>query len=161
MTSLLQPELAQLTAGLRRYRITLPIGLELINSNQSQHARRRARIVRAIRAAAMEACMEDPAMREALTAAGPDPVLKHAHILGIFHPHDRRRRDPANWYPSFKAAVDGVIDAGVLEDDDYTRVIGPDMRIGSVVRGSQLVLCIGEAIPGVHGHLGYGEEVAR
>jgi len=57
-------------------------------------------------------------------------------------PDSGHRRDPANWYPSFKACVDGLVDAGVLNDDDHAHVIGPDMRIGPVVPRSQLVLYI-------------------
>lgn len=42
---------------------------------------------------------------------------------------DRRRRDPANWAPTAKACIDGLVDAGVFPDDDYKHVTGPDMRI--------------------------------
>lgn len=139
MTALLEPPTTT-----NHFTIHLPAGLELINSNQSQNPRRRARIAKALRAAAMEACMEHQPMREALTAANPGPVFQRAHIIGVLHPEDLRRRDPANWYPSFKAAVDGIVDAGVLEDDDHTRVVGPDMRLGAMVRGSQLVLHIAQ-----------------
>lgn len=41
---------------------------------------------------------------------------------------DNRRRDPGNWYPTAKAIVDGLVDAGILIDDDHTKVVGPDMR---------------------------------
>jgi hypothetical protein len=92
----------------------------------------------------MRECSEDAAMRAALAAAGDQPVLEHAYVLGVVHPGSRRRLDPANLYPSFKAAIDGLVDAGVLEDDDHTRVVGPDMRIGPVVKGGQIVLHIQE-----------------
>lgn len=99
----------------------------------------------------MAQCSEDPAMRAALgLAASGQPLLRHAYILGVLHPPSRRRADPANWYPSFKAAVDGLVDAGVLEDDDHTRVIGPDMRIGPVAKGGQLALHIQELSPEQH-----------
>ncbi len=48
-------------------------------------------------------------------------------------------RDPANWYPSFKAPIDGLTDkkrkgqvlaVGVLSDDSDEHVVGPDMRLG-------------------------------
>lgn len=129
---------------LRRFTITLPPGVRLLNANQRVHYRVRADITQTIRGASMAACSEDPGMRTALTLAGAHPVLQHAYILGVLHPPSRRRADPANWYPSFKAAVDGLVDAGVLEDDDHTRVIGPDMRIGPVVRGGQIALHIQE-----------------
>lgn len=135
---------------LRRFTITLPPGLRLLNANQRVHYRVRAELTEAIRGAAMAACSEDPAMRAALALAGKGPVLEHAYILGILHPATRRRADPANWYPSHKAAVDGLVDAGVLEDDDHTRVVGPDMRIGPVVKGGQLALHIQELSPEQH-----------
>ncbi|MEV4745180.1 hypothetical protein AB0K21_02275 [Streptosporangium sp. NPDC049248] len=33
-----------------------------------------------------------------------------------------------------------MTDAGVLEDDDQTHLIGPDMRLGEVVKESRLAL---------------------
>ncbi|MFD0358270.1 hypothetical protein ACFVHW_31755 [Streptomyces sp. NPDC127110] len=128
----------------RHFTIALPPGLPLLNANQRPHHAVKARLTAEIRAAAMEACSEDPTMRAALAAAGAGPVLQRAYILGVFHPPTRRRADPANWYPSFKAAVDGIVDAGVLEDDDHTRVIGPDMRIGPVVKGGRISLHLTE-----------------
>ena len=99
-------------------------------------------------------------MPAARVSAGESPVLEHAYILGILHPGSRRRLDPANFYPSFKAAVDGLVDAGVLEDDDHTRVIGPDMRIGPVMKGGRIVLHIQELTPEQHAAFQWGQAVA-
>jgi len=129
-------------AGATPYVIALPTGLELINSNESQHRARRARIVKKIRNAAHEAVSECPALMAALAAAKPGPLFQRAHVLGVLHPARNGRRDPANWYPSFKAAVDGLVDAGLLDDDDHTRLCGPDMRLGVKVPGGQLVLVV-------------------
>lgn len=128
----------------RHFTLALPPGLKLLNANQRPHHAVKAKLTAAIRAAAMQACSEDPTMRAALVSAGEQPVMQRAYILGVLHPPSRRRADPANWYPSFKAAVDGLVDAGVLEDDDHTRLVGPDMRIGPVAKGGQLVLHIQE-----------------
>ncbi|MFF5784218.1 hypothetical protein ACFY8P_04515 [Streptomyces sp. NPDC012693] len=128
----------------RAFTLALPAGLKLLNANQRLHYRVRAEATDRIRSAAMNACSEDPTMRAALVLAGSQPLLHHAYILGVLHPPSRRRADPANWYPSFKAAVDGIVDAGVLEDDDHTRLVGPDMRIGPVTAGGQIVLHIQE-----------------
>lgn len=38
------------------------------------------------------------------------------------------RWDPNNWYPTAKAVVDGFVRAGMLPDDDWKHLIGPDMR---------------------------------
>jgi len=128
----------------RNYVLALPPGIKLLNANQRIHYRVRAEQTAVIRNATVEACLAHPRLRADLTAAGQAPVLKHAWILGVIHPGSRRRLDPANLYPSFKAAVDGVVEAGVLEDDDHTHLLGPDMRLGHVVKGGQLVLHIYE-----------------
>jgi crossover junction endodeoxyribonuclease RusA len=131
----------------RNYVLALPPGLKLLNANQRIHYRVRAEQTAAIRSAAFNACSEHPQLRADLATAGQAPVLPHAWILGVIHPGSRRRLDPANLYPSFKAAVDGIVEAGVLEDDDHTHLLGPDMRLGTVVRGGQLVLHIYEMTP--------------
>lgn len=134
----------------RIFTLALPPGLKLLNANQRVHHRVRADLTSTIRAAAHTACSENEHMRAALAAANPGYVCERAYILGVLHPGSRRRLDPANFYPSFKAAVDGLVDAGVLEDDDHTRLVGPDMRIGPVVKGGQLTLVIQELTPLQH-----------
>lgn len=65
------------------------------------------------------------------------PRLERAHIVAELCFRDARRRDPNNFYPSVKAAVDGLVDAGVLVDDSHQYLVGPDMRIGPIVRQSR------------------------
>ncbi|XUM00304.1 hypothetical protein ACQ86F_25675 [Streptomyces venezuelae ATCC 10712] len=113
----------------RRFRVALPPRLTLLNANERPHHYRRAEITRVLR-------------RAAAVASRHVPHLERAHLIGVLHPPTRGRRDPANWYPSFKAVTDGLIDQGVLDDDDHTRVLGPDMRLGHVVAGARLVLHI-------------------
>jgi crossover junction endodeoxyribonuclease RusA len=124
------------------YTIALPAGLRLLNSNQRPHHRIRHEVTKELRAAAREAVTEHTDLMKALAAAKPGPLFQRAHVLGILRPPSARRADPANWYPSFKAAVDGLVDAGLLDDDDHTRLVGPDMRLGEKVKGGQLVLII-------------------
>jgi crossover junction endodeoxyribonuclease RusA len=128
----------------RNYVLALPPGLKLLNANQRVHYRVRAEQTAAIRGAAREACLAHPQLRVDLASAGAAPVLPQAWILGVLHPPSRRRADPANWYGSFKAAIDGVVEAGLLEDDDHVHLLGPDMRLGNVVPGGQLVLHVYE-----------------
>ncbi|MFF8953855.1 hypothetical protein ACF09I_34415 [Streptomyces sp. NPDC014940] len=137
------------------YVIALPVGLPLLNANQRMHHHDRRRITARIRAAAHEAVTESPALMDALAAAKPGPLFQRAHVLGVIHPGSNRRADPANLYPSFKACVDGLVDAGLFEDDDHTRVVGPDMRLGRVVKRGQLVLVVRGLEPG-EDPLGYG-----
>lgn len=145
---------------LRSFTITLPPGLRLLNANEKLHHRRKAEYVQALRGAAMAACSEDPAMRAALADANPEPVLQHAYILGIYHPVRGGRFDPANWYPSFKAAIDGLVDAGVLEDDDHTRLVGPDMRRGPKTTSKRISLHIQELTAEQHAAFQWAQAVA-
>jgi hypothetical protein len=116
----------------RSWRIELPTGLTLMTSNERLHHLQRSDRTRALRQAA-----------RVMTQVVRVPHLERAYVTCYLRAKDRRRRDPGNWYPSAKAALDGVVDAGVLTDDDATRVIGPDMRLGDVLKnGPQLVLVI-------------------
>lgn len=56
------------------------------------------------------------------------PRLEKARIVVTYGFPNRRRRDVGNLYPTSKAIVDGLVDAGVLDDDDDTHLIGPDQR---------------------------------
>lgn len=50
------------------------------------------------------------------------PRLEHVAVQLVFQPQDRRRRDPSNLMPTQKAAVDGLVAAGVVVDDTPTYV---------------------------------------
>ncbi|MFI0156158.1 hypothetical protein [Streptomyces lydicus] len=114
------------------WRIELPTGLFLLNDNQRLHFRTKAKHIDTIRNAS---CLTARAARI--------PHLQRAHIYYVIHPKPGlRRRDPGNWSPSAKAAIDGLVDAGLLPDDDSTRLLGPDPRLGSPIAGSQLVLVV-------------------
>ncbi|MEU5838813.1 hypothetical protein ABZ820_34830 [Streptomyces diacarni] len=132
------------------FRIELPAGMALINANHRMHNRQRAQLTRQLRDAATLACRADRTVTRAIRAARGGPVFDLAWIVGVLHPSTRGRCDPANWYGSFKAAVDGLVNAGLLEDDDDQHVIGPDMRRGPVVRGGQIVLHVFQAFPDDH-----------
>jgi hypothetical protein len=115
-----------------QYRIELPAGTDLLNANQRPHHRVKAALTKEIREAA---CV--------MTRHAKVPRLERVHVLYVVHPTSiARRRDPGNWAPSAKAAVDGMVDAGVLEDDNSTRLLGPDPRLGTPVKGGQLVLIV-------------------
>lgn len=61
------------------------------------------------------------------------PRIQKARIECVLRFTDKRLRDAGNWAPTAKACVDGLVDAGVFADDNSRHVIGPDMRLGSVV----------------------------
>jgi len=56
--------------------------------------------------------------------------LQRAHIVAVMHHGDDQRRDTANWSPTVKAVVDGLVDAGLLPDDSRWHLEGPDLRAG-------------------------------
>jgi crossover junction endodeoxyribonuclease RusA len=103
----------------------------LLNSNQRLHWAQRARLTAHWRELAA-----------ALARQAKVPALARAHVLAAYLPPDRRRRDPANLYPTVKALVDGLVDAGVLPDDDATHLDGPDMRLGEPSKPAYFVLTI-------------------
>lgn len=43
-----------------------------------------------------------------------------------YQPKDRRRRDAHNLWPTLKACVDGLVDAGIVPDDDTEHVSTPE-----------------------------------
>ena len=113
------------------YVVTLPAGMKLLNANDRVHWRTRARITKALREAAGYSAR-----------AAQIPQLDRATIQAVLHPHDKRRRDAHNWYPSFKAAIDGIVDAGVLPDDNGKHLIKVEVVLGTPVRHTQIALHI-------------------
>jgi hypothetical protein len=130
------------TPTLRTWRIELPPRTVLLTSNKRLGFREQAKVVKALRHTGW-----------AMARAAKIPRLERAHVFYVLHPDTKtRRRDPGNWSPSVKAAIDGIVDAGVLPDDNHERLLGPDPRIGAPVPGSQLVLHITDldSIPADH-----------
>ena len=89
-----------------------------INANVREHRHQVAKKTAAWRKAAVKAANGIPAFTE--------PVHITAHI------HKKRAGiyDPNNLNMTTKAIVDGLVEAGVLAEDDYHHVIGPDHRHG-------------------------------
>jgi hypothetical protein len=57
--------------------------------------------------------------------------LQRAHVVVTQVPGSRRRTDPGNVAPAAKAAVDGLVLAGLLTDDDAAHMVGPDFRLAA------------------------------
>lgn len=89
-----------------------------LNAERSMHHQQRAKLVKPIREAFKHAAVD-------LAPLG-GPVV----VLGRFEWADNHTRDTSNWLPTLKAAVDGLVDAGVIARDDDRTVrdtsIGPD-----------------------------------
>ena len=120
----------------RQWRIEMPAGQELLNANDRIHWSKRARITKQLRSDA-----------HVMARYLKIPRLARARITCLYEPPDARRRDAGNWYPTFKAHVDGLVDAGVVADDDHTRVDGPHMYIGDPFPKGRIVLIITELDP--------------
>lgn len=56
------------------------------------------------------------AVEEERITTGP---WKHATVEATFHHKQKRRRDQDNAMAMLKAAYDGIVDSGLLVDDDY------------------------------------------
>lgn len=93
-------------------RLWLPAGREL-TANGRYHWAVRARRSRAIRRVAWLEARRAGLRPE----AGPVAVT-----VTVAYPR-RGRHDPENFAPSWKPAIDGLVDAGVLPDDDSRHVV--------------------------------------
>ena len=98
--------------------IDIPAPCDFINSNQRLHRMAQAKLTKTWRQAS------------ATAAHGLKPFTKRVHITAYIHKPRGGRWDPNNLWPTIKAAVDGLVDAGLLIDDDHKHVVGPDMRHG-------------------------------
>ena len=98
--------------------IRIPAPCEFINANVSLHRMAKAKLTKTWRQAAWVACRN----------IGPlnPPVRIIAHI----HKPRSGRWDPNNYAPTTKACIDGLVDAGLLPDDSWREVTGPDHRRG-------------------------------
>lgn len=104
------------------WRIDLPYQLPPLSLNQRLHYRQKAKLEKAVRTfVAEEAC------RIGI------PEMLHVIVELHYVPRDKRRRDEDNLVATLKPACDGLVDAGVVDDDTrlyMTKVMpfvdGPD-----------------------------------
>lgn len=97
--------------------IELPYDSPPIRSNQRHHWAKKAKLVAAVRLVA-RAC-------GAKVERIDGPVV----VSMVWTVPDKRRRDVGASSPSLKAAIDGLVDAGVLLADDSTVVTEERCRI--------------------------------
>lgn len=90
-----------------------------LTSNQRLHWRRKAAFTKLWRKAGRDAV---PATAESFDGK--------VRIVATIHKPRQGRWDPNNFHDTTKPLVDGLVDAGILADDDHTRVLGPDHRAG-------------------------------
>lgn len=113
--------------------LTIPAPCDWINSNQRSHFYQTAQRTRQWRNAACTAAELVAGWR---TFEGP------VRIVCTFHKTRAGRWDAGNLYPTAKAIVDGLVDAGVIPDDNNDWVTGPDMRAGDKVEQACVVVTV-------------------
>ena len=92
--------------------MTLPIpNVSILNANRPINFRVKAFKVKALR---YVSC----AMAQQLSM----PEFSHCNVRIIVYPPSNRRVDPPNFYPTVKPIIDGMTDAGVWADDDWTHL---------------------------------------
>lgn len=110
----------------------VPQAAEWLNSNQRPHWAKRAKITKTWRQAAGMVAR----------ASRADPFVGRVAVTVTFHKARGGRWDPANLYPVAKACLDGIVDSGLLVDDDARHVVGPDMRAGEPRPGAPCVVVV-------------------
>jgi crossover junction endodeoxyribonuclease RusA len=111
------------------YIVELPVGMQLMNANDREHWSKRARVSSLIRTTSRGLCKGIP------------KGMKQVKIRAIYYAPDNRRRDVSNLFPSVKAAVDGLVDAGVIKDDNDKYVVALEMVRGEYnIPKGQLVI---------------------
>lgn len=95
------------------HRINLPWTTPPLSANQRMHWARKASTTRGLRQAGALLARNAPRT---------DRLIVTLH----WRPKDRRRRDRHNLYPTVKALVDGLVDAGIVPDDDTEHVSTPE-----------------------------------
>lgn len=123
----------------RSWTITIPAPAKWLNSNDRGHRRYENPIVQAWKDAA---CIYARKARM--------PKLGAIHVEATLHFCDRRLRDAPNYYPTIKAAIDGLVVADVLDDDNNLHVHSLLIRPGDPIAkpkfgpAGQMVLTIRE-----------------
>lgn len=93
---------------------TLRYGNEMINSNDRMDPHTKGDLTAHLRALSKEIAQKTQKDSE-------HPVFSEScpcHICICVCPPTKRRMDAPNWYPTVKALIDGLTDAGIFEDDN-------------------------------------------
>lgn len=109
------------TSKARRWTVAVdvPWATEVVSMNARSHWTNTHRQIQALRA------------RGAAVARAAQPSMprfdKATVVVYMLFP-DRRRRDIQNYHKTLKALIDGMVDAGLLPDDDSQHLFGFDVR---------------------------------
>lgn len=100
--------------------LTIPAPVQFLNANDRLSWQQKAKLTRQWRDAA-------------LLWARHDKLPKNLGLVKVdaqLHFTQTRRRDAANWHPTVKACIDGLVDYGLIDDDDSTHLQGPFLYMG-------------------------------
>ena len=116
------------------YTLTMPAGQKMLSLNSRYHWAERRRRTEQLK---NDACQTARSLKI--------PRLERVTIVVEYQPPDRRRRDADNAATaSGKPCIDGLVLAGVLEDDDSAHVLSVTYRIGEIYRLGRLILHVTE-----------------
>lgn len=114
--------------------LTIPAPAKWLNSNDRLHWSRRAKLTKAWRHAAHIYA------RQAQLPKG----LSRVRIDALVHKTTGNSFDAMNLYPTLKAVVDGLVDYGLVVDDNNDHVTGPFITDGGRQEKAMVVLTITE-----------------
>ena len=98
---------------MNEWTIRLPWTKPPLSLNDRSHWRAKAAATASVRIAARAGAI---GARNRSFVPPPWP-LERAAVTLTYYPRDRRRRDATNLVATYKACVDGLVDAGVIPDD--------------------------------------------
>lgn len=99
--------------------LDVPAPCKFVNANDRTHPLVKARLTASWRAAGRLAVPHNT-----------EPFTGRVRVLAHIYKPRRGRYDPNNLNGTTKAILDGIVDAGVLPDDSFEYVDGPDHRHG-------------------------------
>lgn len=95
--------------------ITLRRGNMMISANDRMHYQVKGKITQFLRELSCYECKHT-----GLVPKMPYSPSRPCTVIVTVRPPTARRNDAPNWYPTVKALVDGLTDAGVWTDDNNT-----------------------------------------
>lgn len=122
-----------------RVRVRLPYPPAGLSPNRRLHRLARARLTADYRR--LTALLAGQDWRQGRERRAPLPLAR-AVLVVTAHPPDGRRRDLDNVLSALKAAVDGLVDAGLLADDAAAHLPAIVVRAGDVVAGGAVDLTL-------------------
>ena len=104
----------------RTWTVTVASELPMLNLNQRLHWAKKAQLTKHWRRLAYLNA----------TIADLPRNLNRVHIIAHVTKPTNRAYDAHNLLPTLKAAVDGLVDYGLIPDDTNAHLVGPDLRQG-------------------------------